>query len=1376
MPGCAGDRAAERPTLPHRPPAFPTMRRHPLVPSLVAFAAFLVAVSSVSGGRTASDHAPGAAVVASADPGGDDPPRVSVARLVSAATFTIDLTPHNAENLNTTLSGAGLTYASPTTTSLGSPQNVTLAYSSAHAAPRGLVQVDVTDASPAPAEHLSLRLTTAAGAAVTFANGLTENVFAAGAGTTRLAAQFDAAALATGVHAYTLTVRKWRAGAPVDEASAPVKVVIVNERASRYGAGWSVAGVETLALSGEDALLTDGDGGAMVFSRAAPGAATYASPAGDFSKLVRLPGASGYRRTTPDSTRTYFSAAGRLDSIVDRFGRAWRYGYDAAGRLARVATPAGRRDTLLYDAAGRISRIRDPGGRAVTLTVDAAGDLVSAVDADGVTARTLAYDAAHRLTHWTSRGGARSDVAYDAAGTVASVTAPTVMADGVTVRPVTAFRSPETAMLPPTGTGTSPAAAAPRVLPADVRARATDPRGGVTHTTRDRFGNPTRIEAPLGHTQVIDRNAHSQVTRTVSPTGHVVRYDWSHARLVRIRDETLGDTVHREHDAYDQVTREHGTAIPETRSFYDAQGQLDSMMVAGTGRVARFRYGAHHQLSTVRDAEGHVTAYVYDTLAHNPREVRTGSSGQRASLQRRDVYGRVVATVDAEGGRDSTVYDLLDRPVKTFDAAGDSMVYTYGPTHLTQLRDPVGQTYGFTYDALGQLVAETDPRGQTTHHRYDRGGNRIATVTRRGHVLSATFDALNRVLTRTDGATGAVTAYAYDPAGLWTMAANAASRDTTFLDAAGRVTRTVTVRGGTRYVLASGYDHRGLRTSLSMTAPWTRTVGYRYDARMQLDTLIDVAGGRTTMAYDADGARVDTRYPSMLQALAAIPSSHVPAGTYYSALAARPLTHGILQDRLGRVSERWDAGEDTATAYTYDERGSLRRAHTYAYVAPPLCAQPTTSTFDPDFGRRVMPSAAPDCEGSPHDQVDLAWAWDGAGNPTAGVETGNRLRSAAGYAMQYDAEGNLVSKVGNGRTQTFTWDGAGRLTAVTTNGATTTYAYDAEGRRVRKTTPTDTAAYLYDGDDLFLEMTGSGAIRREYTYFPGVDQPHSVRQGGQTYYYLTEGPGSVVGLMDGANQLVNRYRYDPFGRATLVSETVPNPLRFTGREYDAESGLYFHRARYYDPEVGRFISEDPIGLAGGINPYVYVENDPVNRRDPFGLTGEVIPLPGEEFFSGPPTDHLADLRARGDDWAREMLSGSGAPKPRAGGKPKKRDSRCGNGFSDEQCEALLRAIRGLRNHPNPECRALGRSARWMYWGDRIVFQPVQMYIPRRRRGGRYPTPGKYDPTTNILTIYPSAYTEAENLMDVIAHELTHKRLGDDEDAAEIAGHACRGSS
>ena len=226
-----------------------------------------------------------------------------------------------------------------------------------------------------------------------------------------------------------------------------------------------------------------------------------------------------------------------------------------------------------------------------------------------------------------------------------------------------------------------------------------------------------------------------------------------------------------------------------------------------------------------------------------------------------------------------------------------------------------------------------------------------------------------------------------------------------------------------------------------------------------------------------------------------------------------------------------------------------------------------------------------------------------AGNPAAAqVVGGNRLTAYAGDAMEYDDDGNLTRKSRAGFEQVMGWNSLGQLESVATNGQTVRYGYDGFGRRVRQTDAAGAVTrYLYTGDELFAETDGAGNPVREYAYSPGIDRPHSIRTGGQVYYYLLDEPGHVKGLIGPSGERMARYEYGAFGMPEVANADVQQPLRYMARELDGTTGLYYVRNRWYDPELMRFVSADPIGLEGGINLYAYVGNDPVNSTDPYGM-------------------------------------------------------------------------------------------------------------------------------------------------------------------------------
>jgi RHS repeat-associated protein len=144
--------------------------------------------------------------------------------------------------------------------------------------------------------------------------------------------------------------------------------------------------------------------------------------------------------------------------------------------------------------------------------------------------------------------------------------------------------------------------------------------------------------------------------------------------------------------------------------------------------------------------------------------------------------------------------------------------------------------------------------------------------------------------------------------------------------------------------------------------------------------------------------------------------------------------------------------------------------------------------------------------------------------------------------------------------------------------------------------------YTYDGPNILLEYDGQNNIKSSYLHNLAIDDPLAVEQGGKVYYYQKDALGSVVALTNESGQIVQSYEYDSFGKLINQTGSIRNPFTYTGREYDEETALYYYRARYYDPKADRFLTRDPIGFAGGdANLYRYVDNNPLNWTDSFGL-------------------------------------------------------------------------------------------------------------------------------------------------------------------------------
>ncbi|MDD3813989.1 MAG: RHS domain-containing protein [Desulfocapsaceae bacterium] len=256
---------------------------------------------------------------------------------------------------------------------------------------------------------------------------------------------------------------------------------------------------------------------------------------------------------------------------------------------------------------------------------------------------------------------------------------------------------------------------------------------------------------------------------------------------------------------------------------------------------------------------------------------------------------------------------------------------------------------------------------------------------------------------------------------------------------------------------------------------------------------------------------------------------------------------------------------------------------------------------------------------------DYTYTRDAAGHVTgiAGIQSPTTSDEASNYSYNpannqltgttgttpktptYDANGNMITD----GTFTFTYDGLNRIIQVEKQSATVaTYGYDSSNRRIRKTVGATTTHYLYDlNNQLIAETLVDGTVLREYIYLDGepmVLKEYQTNPG--TYYFINDHLGTPQQLVTVSGAVVWQAAYLPFGKAQITTATVANNLRFPGQYYDAETGLHYNWNRFYDPEVGRYISADPIGLRGGLNLYAYVSGNPVNIPDKSGLTGGLL--------------------------------------------------------------------------------------------------------------------------------------------------------------------------
>jgi RHS repeat-associated protein len=608
-----------------------------------------------------------------------------------------------------------------------------------------------------------------------------------------------------------------------------------------------------------------------------------------------------------------------------------------------------------------------------------------------------------------------------------------------------------------------------------------------------------------------------------------------------------------------------------TTLTYTPVGLINTITDA-QNNVTTYGYDSHGNRTSVTDALGHQTTFTYDAMDRLTQITYPDTTTTQFGY---DYRGRRTSATDQNGKTTTYAYDDADRLITVTDAANNVTTYSYDTeSNLTSIEDAHYNTTYFTYDAFGRVTKTTFPSGYIETYAYDADNNLTAKTDRKNQLITYTYDQLNR-LTQKSYPDSSTVNYTYDLDSRLTQVIDPTGTYSFTFDNMGRLTGTTTSYTflTRNFTTSYGYDAGSNRTSF--TDPENGSSSYVYDTLNRLQTLTPPAaiGGSFGFAYNALSRRTSLTRPNTVSTSYSYDNLSRLLSVTHAKGGATLDGATYTVDSVGNRTAKNDLYVGVTTNYGYDAIYELLNATQAG-------ATTESYTYDP-VGNRLS------------NLTSSGWSYN----------TSNELTARPSVSYAYDANGNTIVKTDSTGTTNYTWDYENRLTSVTLpgSGGTVSFKYDPFWRRIYKSSASGVSIYAYDGDNLVEETNASGAAVARYSQGLNIDEPLAMLRSGTTSYYQEDGLGSVTSLTNSAGAAAQTYTYDSFGNLLAASGSLVNSFRYTGREFDTETNLYFYRARYYDPAAGRFLNEDPIGFRGGLDLYDFVLDNPMNMVDPFGL-------------------------------------------------------------------------------------------------------------------------------------------------------------------------------
>ncbi|OOL36198.1 RHS repeat-associated core domain-containing protein [Pseudomonas sp. FSL W5-0299] len=975
------------------------------------------------------------------------------------------------------------------------------------------------------------------------------------------------------------------------------------------GYGWSHALAHRVEINGEEVIWTDHENRATPFplpSQQRPAITNSLSRAAIFigddpSELVLAQ--AGNR---PSFYHFRFNSKGAtLIAISDSYGNRLHITRDIHGRIKRLDNGAGRALLLRYDRkhivavdyqqflpADNLEDAWNTVQTLVTYSYDAQHRLIEAKNAAGE-AEHYRYDDQHVILERELAGGASFFWEWESEGKLARC-----------IHHWASFSQMEAHY-------------------------AWDDKGSVTVTNAD------------GSEEVYTHDDKARLISKVDPDGaeHLKAYD-EKGQLIAEKDPLGAVTEYR----YDEDGLMTAVIPPEDEPVtYEYSNGFVSDVHRGK---ATWKYQRNNQgdITQQIDPDGNATLYSYDRQGRL-LEIRH-PDGSRHQLGWNNL-GQLLEESLPNGGQRKYRYDALGRQITRQEETGAITQYQWDAANrLAQITLPGGATRAYTYNAYGKVTAERDELGRITRYEYAES---LHLVSRRlnpdGSQLRYRYDNSRLLLTEIENERGEHYHLDYYPNGLIQQETGFDGRRTAYeYDLNGQLLKK-TEFGDDGSELITEYLRDAAGRLLVKTLADGEEIHYSYDA---FGRLVNVDDGHWPLAYEYDlQDRLITEHQGWgtlryeYDKLGQLSHCRLPDGSkldYRHQSGGRLNSIDLNGSRL--TTHQFSAGRELQrqqglllSQYQYDEQGRLQ-AHTvsqqernlfrrrYAYDANGNLAGIDDSrkgnrSYHYDPLDRLINVRGSTPESFAHDPAgNLLGQGDQISANLANVK-GNRLLMQGDRHYDYDAYGNLTRErrgTGQKLVTEYNYDCQHRLIGASLpGGSVATYKYDAFGRRIEKTVDGSTTEFLWQGERLIAESANDRY--RTYIYEPGSFRPLAMLDGegplkATPYYYQLDHLGTPQELTDYSGEIMWSAKYRAYGNlAALDVAEIDNPLRFQGQYFDAETGLHYNRHRYYNPGTGRYLTPDPIKLAGGLNNYQYVPN-PTGWVDPLGLVTTKPQCPG----------------------------------------------------------------------------------------------------------------------------------------------------------------------